>query len=272
MSLPQPVAAAPQQNTAPARAGIHIAGLQIHYAEHTAINNVCLDAPVHQITALVGPSGCGKSSLLAAINRMTDTIPGCRVEGDIQIAGQSVMAADVDVNQLRRRVGMVFQRPNPFPLSIADNILFPLKDHGWNNQQQRQQRLQEVLETAGLWHEVKGRLSDSALRLSGGQQQRLCLARALALEPQVLLLDEPCSALDPIATEAIERLLVALKPSVTMLMVTHNLGQARRIADHVAVCWTDSGCGYVVEAGSAGTIFNNPISPLVRDYCLGNAG
>ncbi|MGJ8668883.1 MAG: phosphate ABC transporter ATP-binding protein [Oceanococcus sp.] len=258
-----------QTNAAP---DVQLESVSVHYDQQVAIQDVSLHASGGEITALVGPSGCGKSSLLSAINRMSETIPGCTVRGDIKIGALDVMQDKLDTAALRRQVGMVFQNANPFPLSIAENILFPLRDHGLRNASELQDRLRDALQRTGLWDEVADRLKQPALRLSGGQQQRLCLARALALEPQVLLLDEPCSALDPVSTEKIEALLLGLKSKITMLMVTHNLGQARRIADHVAVCWLDSGCGCVVESGRVDSIFNNPVSPVVRDYCQGRAG
>lgn len=246
--------------------------LSIHYGEHVALHEATLLAYPNEILALVGPSGCGKSSLLAAINRMTDTIKTCTVKGEVLFNDENIFAQDYALQSLRKKIGMVFQQANPFPLSIKDNICFPLKDHGMQSLVEREDRMQHVLEVTGLWQEVKGRLNESALRLSGGQQQRLCIARALALEPQLLLLDEPCSALDPISTERIEDLLQELKKSITMVMVTHNLAQARRVADQVAVCWVDSGCGCIVECDETETIFANPSHPVTVAYCGGKAG
>ena len=272
-------AATPLLNAAPRRSSasatppaVSIETLSVHYGHTAALCSVSLQAPAGQLTALVGPSGCGKSSLLYAVNRMTDSVADCSVDGQIRIGELAVRDPSLSTSALRRRVGMVFQQANPFPLSIADNILFPLRDHGLRDRAELHARLQDVLEQTGLWDEVKDRLQHSALTLSGGQQQRLCLARALALRPQVLLLDEPCSALDPISTERIEQLLLSLKGSITMLMVTHNLGQARRVADQLAVCWVDAGCGCIVESGRAEDLFSNPVHPVTRDYCQGRVG
>ena len=251
-------------------ASLTIKDLSVSYGDHLAIRDVSLQAHAKQILALVGPSGCGKSSLLASINRMTDNVVGCQVQGDIIIDGRST--AEQEVSSLRKKVAMVFQAPNPFPLSIKENICFVLKDHGIKSKQEREQRMQQVLKQTGLWAEVKDRLDSSALKLSGGQQQRLCIARALVMKPQLLLLDEPCSALDPIASGHIEQLISQLKNTVTIVMVTHNLAQARRIADSVAVCWVDSSSGYVVECDSTKNIFENPKQPITKAYCLGHAG
>lgn len=251
---------------------VRIDTLSVHYGRTAALCSVSLEAPAGQLTALVGPSGCGKSSLLLAVNRMTDTVSGCTVDGAIQIGPLAALSPTVSTSALRRQVGMVFQQPNPFPLSIAENILFPLRDHGLRDRGRQQAILREVLDQTGLWDEVSDRLQQPALTLSGGQQQRLCLARALALRPKVLLLDEPCSALDPISTQRIEQLLQSLKGQITMLMVTHNLGQARRVADQLAVCWVDAGCGCIVESGRAEDLFSNPVHPVTRDYCQGRVG
>ena len=253
-------------------ASLTLDGVTVSYRGQAAIRNASLRAAPRQILALVGPSGCGKSSLLASINRMTDSIDGCRVSGEIRIDDAPIMAPAQDPVALRKKVGMVFQTPNAFPLSVRDNICFVLEDHGVRSAAERERRMEAVLRQTHLWEEVRDRLDDSALRLSGGQQQRLCIARALVLEPQLLLLDEPCSALDPLSTEAIEQLLQQLKETITIVMVTHNLAQARRIADQVAVCWTDSRGGYLVECGSAEQIFTDPSDPVTAAYCLGRAG
>ena len=253
-------------------ASLTLTDVTVSYLGKAAIRRASLTARPRQILALVGPSGCGKSSLLASINRMTDSIEGCRVSGEIRIDNEAVSAPGQDLIALRKKVGMVFQTPNAFPLSVRDNICFVLEDHGVRSAAERERRMEAVLRQTHLWDEVKDRLDDSALRLSGGQQQRLCIARALVLEPQLLLLDEPCSALDPLSTEAIERLLQQLKQQITIVMVTHNLAQARRIADQVAVCWTDSEGGYLVECDSAEQIFTSPCDPVTAAYCLGRAG
>lgn len=244
----------------------------IRYGDQCAIERASLEVQPGQLMALVGPSGCGKTSLLQSINRLSDSIPGCHVSGSIRVGDLVVRDPATSVHDLRRRVGMVFQQPNPFPLSIADNIRFPLREHGLKRKRDLNQRVEKNLRAVGLWEEVRGRLGTSALSLSGGQQQRLCLARTLAMEPDVLLLDEPCSALDPIATETIEKLILQLKGQYTMLMVTHNLAQARRIADSVTVCWVEQGCGCVVESGSREAIFVNSSHPVTRAYCNGEAG
>jgi phosphate transport system ATP-binding protein len=251
---------------------LSIERLTIRYGDRIAIQDARLTAHPGEILALVGPSGCGKSSLLASINRMTDLIPQCRVQGEIRLDGRNILAQDCNVSVLRRQVGMVFQQPNPFPLSIRDNITFPLKEHSIRSKSEREARMEQVLKDTGLWEEVRDRLDSSALKLSGGQQQRLCIARALALEPQVLLLDEPCSALDPISTRRIEELIRQLKSRYTVLMVTHNLGQARRLADQVAVCWVQEGCGCVVECDSAETVFERSQNPITLAYCNGQVG
>jgi len=250
---------------------IQIDGLSVVYGENPAIADASLMVPAGSLMALVGPSGCGKTSLLNSINRMTDTIPDCRVSGTIRLGDLDVHDPGIDVIALRRRVGMVFQQPNPFPLSIAENIRFPLREHGYRRAE-LDDRCRMALQAVGLWNEVSDRVAAPALSLSGGQQQRLCIARALALEPDVLLLDEPCSALDPLATEVIENLIVDLKDRYTLLMVTHNLAQARRVADHVPVCWVDGDCGCVVESGSHESIFINSSHPVTRAYCRGDKG
>jgi phosphate transport system ATP-binding protein len=238
-----------------------------------AISQVSLTLPSGKISVLVGPSGCGKSSLLASINRMTDLTPGCRVSGTIHIDQHNILHPNTSLMHLRRQVGMVFQQPNPFPLSIADNIRFPLREHGQKDPEQLHQITRKVLADVGLWDEVAQRLDSPALQLSGGQQQRLCIARCLALSPEVLLFDEPCSALDPLATQKIEALISRLRGRYTILMVTHNLAQARRIADYVAVFWTEqSGAGYVVESGDSQRIFEHSVHPITQSFCHGVPG
>ncbi len=249
-----------------------ISNLAVSYQGRPALRRASLTVPGGKLMAVVGPSGCGKSSLLRCINRLSDTVAGCDVSGDIFMGGDNILESGMDVRALRRRVGMVFQQPNPFPLSIADNIRFPLREHGIRDRDGLSFSVEQNLRDVGLWAEVKDRLSQPALSLSGGQQQRLCLARTLALQPQVLLLDEPCSALDPIATEHIEQLIQRLKGRYTILMVTHNLAQARRLADHVTVCWVDEGCGCVVESGSREGIFVNSRHPITQAYCNGTKG
>lgn len=251
---------------------LSIQGLSVHYGEQGALLGASLEVAPGELMAVVGPSGCGKSSLLAAVNRMSDLVPGARVGGRVLIDGQDVLGGAVDVQALRRRVGMLFQQPNPFPLSIAENILFALREHGVRDRAELQGRMEQALRATGLWGEVRERLHKPALGLSGGQQQRLCFARALALEPSVLLLDEPCSALDPIASATVEGLIDSLKGRYTLLMVTHNLAQARRLADHVAVCWVRDGCGCVLDSGPAGELFGSARDPLAHRYLNGMLG
>ncbi len=244
--------------------------VHVRYGEHAAIAHASFRVESGEIMALVGPSGCGKSSLLAGINRLTDTIPGCTTRGTITLDG-SPLGQWPDAASLRRTVGMVFQQPNPFPLSIHDNLRFPLAEHGVPRRE-RDERAEQALRSVGLWEEVHNRLGRSALTLSGGQQQRLCMARALVLEPEVLLLDEPCSALDPMASAAVEELIDSLRGRYTILMVTHNLAQARRLADQVTVCWVDNDCGCVVETGGREQIFTRGRHPVTRAYCAGECG
>lgn len=248
---------------------LSIQDLSVHYGEHGALLGAFLDVAPGELMAVVGPSGCGKSSLLSAVNRMTDLVAGARISGRVLIDGQDVLTHNVDTQWLRRRVGMVFQQPNPFPLSIAENILFALREHGVRDKVEMHGRMERALQSTGLWSEVRDRLDKPALGLSGGQQQRLCFARALALEPSVLLLDEPCSALDPIASATVEALIENLKGRYTLLMVTHNLAQARRLADHVAVCWVRDGCGCVLDSGPASELFTGARDSLAHRYLNG---
>lgn len=246
--------------------------LCIHYGGLTAVRNVDLTLNRGCVTAIVGPSGCGKSSVLHSLNRLTDLIPGCRVEGAIRLTGESIHRSDYPSEALRRRVGMIFQRPNPFPMSIRDNIAFPLKEHGMRSRSERADTVERSLREVGLWEEVKDRLQAHAPDLSGGQQQRLCLARALALRPEVILLDEPCSALDPVASGAVEDLIHSLRGQYTVGIVTHNLAQARRLADDLAVFWLAEGSGAVIEAGPADQVFEQPRHPTTAAYIRGARG
>lgn len=255
-----------KQKPSQAQLLLEIKSLSIEYGNYKALNNASVNVHQGEALAIVGPSGCGKSSLLRSINRMTDHIKDCRISGTINFLGKNIQTSSYDVNQLRKDIGMVFQEPNPFPLSIRENIGFPLKDHGMKSAQEREEHIQRVLQQSGLWDEVKDRLNKSALTLSGGQQQRLCIARALALKPKLLLLDEPCSALDLASTERIEELIIDLKQSTSIVIVTHNIGQARRVADQVAVCWVDNGCGCIIESGKTHNVFNNSDNPLIQNY------
>lgn len=246
--------------------------LGVRYGTKTALEDVTLDVERGAVAALIGPSGCGKTSFLNCLNRLTDLIPGCRVAGSVQVDGVDVFHPNTDLIQLRRRVGMIFQKPNPFPFSIRRNLEFPLREHGCRDRAQRGHRAETALRDVGLWDEVKDRLDASALSLSGGQQQRLCFARALALRPEVLLLDEPCGALDPIAGGVVEDLILRLRGRVTLVVVTHNLAQARRIADRAALFWVQNGAGRLVEHGPVQQIFNAPRHRLTADYIQGVRG
>lgn len=246
--------------------------LSLHYGEKSAFQDVTLSISRGCITALVGPSGCGKTSFLTCLNRLTDLIPTCVVAGRITIDKLDVLAPQTDVIQLRRRIGMIFQKPNPFPLSIRRNLEFPLREHGLRDRQLMTQTIETVLRDVGLWDEVKDRLDFPALALSGGQQQRLCIARSLALAPEMLLMDEPCSALDPISSGVVEDLIVSLRGRYTILIVTHNLAQARRIADYAALFWVQNGIGRLIETGRAKQLFKEPRNPLTTAYISGIRG
>ncbi len=249
---------------------IRTQGLSLRYAGKPAFEDVSMDIPRGSITALVGPSGCGKTSFLMCLNRLTDLLPGAAMSGSILLDGVETAAGMPDVTALRRRVGMIFQKPNPFPLSIRRNLEFPLREHGLA--QNLDETIEKALRDVGLWDEVKDRLNAPALSLSGGQQQRLSIARALALKPEVLLLDEPCSALDPISSGVVEDLIKNLRPRYTMVVVTHNLAQARRIADEVAVFWVHAGAGRLIEHGPMKTVFESPRDPLTAAYITGTRG
>jgi len=246
--------------------------LTLRYPGKTAFEDVTLGIPQGSMTAIVGPSGCGKTSFLTCLNRLTDLIPGASLRGSIRLAGTEITNGMLDVVSLRRRVGMIFQKPNPFPLSIRKNLEFPLRDHGMRDRAARDGTIEQVLRDVGLWDEVKDRLSSPAQALSGGQQQRLSIARALALKPEVLLLDEPCSALDPISSGVVEDLIKSLKGRYTLVIVTHNLAQARRIADSVAVFWVQNGCGRLIEHGPTPQVFESPRDPLTVAYVHGTRG
>ncbi len=246
--------------------------LTVQYGGQTAMRDVTM--PIYRgcITGIVGPSGCGKSTFLNCLNRMTDMTEGCRVSGRVLIDGGDINHGTVNLLALRRRVGMIFQKPNPFPLSIRKNLTFPLKEHGVRSGSQRESLMTTALQQVGLWEEVKDRLDAPALGLSGGQQQRLCLARALVLEPDVVLLDEPCSALDPIASGVVEDLIDSLRGRYTVIIVTHNLAHARRLADDVAVFWLEEGAGTVIERGPAEQVFTAPRHPATAAYVEGRRG
>ncbi len=253
-------------------AGLELRDLSVSYSGRPALRGVSLDIAPGRITALVGPSGCGKSSLLRSLNRLSDLLPGCSVSGSVRLEGAEILGAGVDVVALRRRVGLIFQKPNPFPLSIRRNLTFPLREHGLRDRAELDERVEQVLRDVGLWDEVADRLDSPARRLSGGQQQRLCLARALARRPEVLLLDEPCSALDPRSSAVVEELIASLRERYTVVIVTHNLAQARRIADDVAVFWVEGGAGTLIEQGTAQQVFEQPQHELTRSYVQGLSG
>lgn len=238
------------------------------YGEAKTLHEVTMGIPRGKVTALIGPSGCGKSTLLRSINRLNDLIDGVRVEGDVSLNGEAIYSPNVDVIELRKRLGMVFQRPNPFPMSIFENVVYPLRIDGENRKGVLRDACERALKAAALWDEVKDRLSGSALGLSGGQQQRLCIARAVVADPEVLLLDEPCSALDPIATIRIEELIHEISSRYTVLIVTHNMQQAARVSDFTAFMYL----GRLVEYGPTATIFQNPKLPETEQYVTGRFG
>jgi len=251
-----------------------VRGVSVYYGSKKALEGVNLQIPRNRITALIGPSGCGKTTFLRSLNRMNDTVPGFRIEGQISYHGHEIYGPQVDRIEVRRRIGMVFQKPNPFPKSIYNNIAWALRNLGMKDG--LDERVERALRGAALWEEVKDRLKDSALGLSGGQQQRLCIARAIAIEPDVLLLDEPASALDPVATGKIEELMHSLKSRYTIAIVTHNMQQAARVADQTAFFGLDlSGAervGTLIECDDTETIFNQPADPRTRDYVTGRFG
>lgn len=246
--------------------------LSLYYGNNAAFKNVNLSIEPGSITAVVGPSGSGKSSFLLSLNRLTDLVPGCRVTGSIRIGELDILDPEIDVISLRVSVGMIFQKPNPLPLSIRKNIALPLVEHGLADKNHLDFAVEKVLNDVGLWSEVKDRLNTSALSLSGGQQQRLCMARTLALGPQVLLLDEPCSALDPLSSAVVEDLIQSLKGRYTIIVVTHNLAQARRIADYIALFWVQNGAGGLIEYGTAEQIFDAPRQDITATYINGTRG
>jgi phosphate transport system ATP-binding protein len=243
-------------------------GLHLYYGETHALKGIDLELPEHRISALIGPSGCGKSTFLRCFNRMNDMIDGVRIEGRVEVEGNDVYGEGIDLERLRKRIGMVFQRSNPFPMSIRDNITFGPRMAGIRGRTRLDEIAERSLKQADLWLEVKDRLGDSALDLSGGQQQRLCIARALANEPDILLLDEPASALDPISTAKIEETLLHLKASYTIVIVTHNLQQAARIADLTAFFML----GELVEVSETTAMFTNPAQKVTEDYITGRFG
>ncbi|ODS56496.1 MAG: phosphate ABC transporter ATP-binding protein [Acidobacteria bacterium SCN 69-37] len=243
--------------------------LSFHYGQTQALTDISLEIPTKLVTAFIGPSGCGKSTFLRTLNRMNDIVPGARVEGRVEIDGTDIYAPRTDVVALRRRVGMVFQTSNPFPTSIFDNVAYGLRLNGLaTGRHDLEGQVEASLKAAGLWTEVRDRLHESALALSGGQQQRLCIARALAIRPEVLLMDEPASALDPIATQHIEELIYELKRDYTIVIVTHNMQQAARVSDVTAFFWL----GRLIESGATAALFTNPQESLTEAYVTGRFG
>jgi phosphate transport system ATP-binding protein len=242
--------------------------LNFYYRDFQALHEISLDFNTNQVTALIGPSGCGKSTLLRCLNRMNDLIPYSRAKGEVMLDNQDIYNPDVDVVTLRRRVGMVFQKPNPFPKTIFENVAYGLKVNGLKDKSQITDRVERSLQAAALWDEVKERIHESALGLSGGQQQRLCIARALAIEPEVVLMDEPASALDPIATQKIEELIHELKKTYTIIIVTHNMQQAARVSDTTAFFYL----GKLIEVDQTETLFTRPALKQTSDYITGRFG
>ncbi len=247
---------------------LKISNVDLHYGTKQALFNINLDVYNNQVLALIGPSGCGKSTLLRSLNRMNDLIPSCKIDGSIKFEEQEIYSKEIDVNELRVKIGMVFQQPNPFPKSIYDNIVYGPKCQGIKNKKELDEIVEESLREAALWDEVKDRLHTSALGLSGGQQQRLCIARAIAMKPEILLMDEPTSALDPIATAKIEELMASLKTRYTVVIVTHSMQQAARIADRTAFFLM----GELIEVGDTEQIFANPENEKTQDYITGRFG
>ena len=247
---------------------ICVRGLNLYYGSNHALKNINMDIPAGAVTAFIGPSGCGKSTFLKTLNRMNDLVPGVRIEGEVLLDGQEIYGPNVDTIALRQKVGMVFQQPNPFPMSIYDNVAYGPRVHGIRGKEKLDDIVEESLQGAAIWEEVKDRLKKSALGLSGGQQQRLCIARALAVEPEVLLMDEPTSALDPISTAKIEDLMETLKKKYTVVVVTHNMQQATRVSDYTAFFLL----GELIEFGKTRQVFSYPKEKKTEDYITGRFG
>ena len=257
----------PQTNSLPTF--IDIQNLELSISDQIIFEPLTLPIYKNHVNALIGPSGCGKSSLLNVITRLTDYTDNIKIEGQIHIDKKNILNSDIDLIKLRRKVGMIFQKPVPFPLSIRKNFELPLKEHGITDKHELEEIMENALHDVGLWQEVSSRLNESATQLSGGQQQRLCIARILALEPKALLMDEPCSALDPMATRIIEALIQQLKEKYTILLVTHNLSQAKRTADYVAFMWYNNNHGKLIEHNHSDIIFNTPANPITAAYVKG---
>jgi len=251
---------------------IHVENLNLRYGKHHVLANINLPIKKGAITTLIGPSGSGKTSFLICLNRLVDMVTDRHVSGAINYGPKNILDADIDVISLRRNIGMIFQKPNPFPISIWKNIETPLREHGFRDKRIIAEIIEGNLRDVGLWDEIKDRLHYSALRLSGGQQQRLCIARALALKPEILLMDEPCSALDPISSGVIEDLIKKLRGHYTVFVVTHNLAQAKRIGDYTALFWVQKNSGYLIEYGTTNQIFNRPGQKITLSYISGERG
>lgn len=249
------------------QAKFSVKGLDLYYGDFHALKDVSLDINAKEITAFIGPSGCGKSTFLKTLNRMNDLVEGCKITGDVRLDGENIYSG-MDVSQLRKRVGMVFQKPNPFPMSIYDNIAYGPRTHGIHNKAKLNEIVETSLRQAAIWDEVKDRLNKSALGMSGGQQQRLCIARALAVQPEVILMDEPTSALDPISTSKIEDLVIELKKDYTIIMVTHNMQQATRVSDKTVFFLL----GEIIESGDTEKLFSIPTDKRTEDYITGRFG
>ena len=256
------------QEDKPSEICLNVNKLNLYYGESQALRDVSFNMKKNHVTAFIGPSGCGKSTLLRCFNRMNDLIDNVRVEGEINLDNRNIYDKDIDVTALRQRIGMVFQKPNPFPMSIFENVAYGLRLQGVNKRRVLEEKVEWALKGAALWNEVKDRLDESALGISGGQQQRLVIARAIAIEPEILLLDEPASALDPISTLKIEELIHQLKSQYTILIVTHNMQQAARVSDETAFMYM----GEMVEFGDTNTIFTNPSKKQTEDYITGRYG
>ena len=255
-------------NLTPEQIALDINELNLFYGKKQALNDITMSIPKGQVTAFIGPSGCGKSTLLRSINRMNDLVDNCHISGEINLHGNNIYDKHVDVAELRRKVGMVFQRPNPFPKTIYENVVYGLRIMGENNRRRLDEAAEQSLRSAALWNEVKDRLHESALGLSGGQQQRLVIARAIAIQPEVLLLDEPTSALDPISTLTIEELINDLKKQFTVVIVTHNMQQAARVSDQTAFMYM----GDLIEYSDTNTLFTTPLKKKTEDYITGRYG
>lgn len=242
--------------------------LKLWYGDHQVLKGITMDIPEHQITALIGPSGCGKSTFLKTLNRMNDLVENVRITGEVKYDGKDIFSSNANVNELRKEIGMVFQKPNPFPMSIYDNVAFGPRTHGIRSKVKLDEIVERSLRDAALWDEVKDRLKTSALGMSGGQQQRLCIARALAVQPEVILMDEPTSALDPISTSKIEDLVIELKKDYTIIMVTHNMQQATRVSDKTVFFLL----GEIIESGDTEKLFSVPTDKRTEDYITGRFG